>query len=418
MKEFRNSLRILISRSPLRALRHRDFALAELAGWFSGGGFWFYKIGLGILTWELTESGFWLAFIALSDAVPAILLSPIAGAVVDRYDRLVVGRIVQASIMVVTAILAWVTLAGWANLFVLVALAASHGISAAFWMPLRMAIAPTLVPKEDLAAAIAIHSTLFNLARFLFPALAIPVLAKWGVGVAFAVNAVGYSFYLMVLFMIRIVNPDEKANLRVGMLANLKEGLIYSLSHPTMKYLLLMLVVTSVCLHSYMEILPGITKTLFGRDPREGVAILVSAAGFGAIFSSLAIGNLSRTRSVFIAYFLCLFLSVLSLFLLGSTTSFGLGIAVMVLVSGAQMGMIISGQIIVQSAVEGSFRGRVMSLWALGQRAGPAFGALILGTMADFIGFQWPIILGAAAAALMAVFVYTHRQEMYQAAMR
>jgi MFS family permease len=59
-----------------------------------------------------------------------------------------------------------------------------------------------------------------------------------------------------------------------------------------------------------------------------------------------------------------------------------------------------------------------MSLWALGQRAGPAFGALILGTMADFIGFQWPIILGAAAAALMAVFVYTHRQEMYQAAMR
>ncbi len=405
----------LVSKSSLRALRHRNFALAELAGWFSAGGFWFYKIGIAILTWELTGSGFWLAVVALSDAIPGILLSPIAGAVADRYDRLVVGRIVQGSIMVVTAVLAAVTIAGWANLFVLVALGFSHGTAAAFWMPLRMALAPTLVPKEDISSAIAFHSAMFNLARFLFPALAIPVLAKWGVGVAFAVNAVGYLGYLIILFMIRIVNPDERADQRVGMLANLKEGLVYSMDHAAMKYLLIMLIFTSVFLHAYMELLPGITETVFAQDPKEGVAILVSASGFGAVFTSLLVGVLTRTESLFRVYFISLALGVLSMILLASTSIFALGIAVMVLVSGSQMGMIIAGQVIVQSAVDGAFRGRVMSLWALVMRGGPAVGALMLGALADRIGFQWPIILGAVIAGVVAVYVYSHRHEIFAA---
>ena len=415
MKIIPNALHVLISKSSLRALRHRNFTLAELAGWFSAGGFWFYKIGLAILTWELTRSGTWLAVIALSDAIPGILLSPIAGAVADRYDRLVVGRIVQGSIMVVTAVLAALTMAGWTNLFILVALGFSHGTAAAFWMPLRMAIAPTLVPKEDLASAIAFHSAMFNLARFLFPALAIPVLAKWGVGVAFAVNAVGYLAYLIVLFMIRIVNPDERADHRVGVLDNLKEGLAYSMGHATMKFLLLMLVFISVFMHAYMELLPGITEQVFARDPKDGVAILVSAAGFGAVSVSLLVGVLTRVESLFRVFFISLALGVASLVLLGSIDDFALGIAVMVLVAGSQMGMIIAGQIIVQSAVDGAFRGRVMSLWALITRGGPAVGALLLGALADFIGFQWPIVLGAVVAGLVAVYVYSHRQEMYDA---
>ena len=219
----------------------------------------------------------------------------------------------------------------------------------------------------------------------------------------------------IILFMIRIVNPDERADQRVGMLANLKEGLVYSMDHAAMKYLLIMLIFTSVFLHAYMELLPGITETVFAQDPKEGVAILVSASGFGAVFTSLLVGVLTRTESLFRVYFISLALGVLSMILLASTSIFALGIAVMVLVSGSQMGMIIAGQVIVQSAVDGAFRGRVMSLWALVMRGGPAVGALMLGALADRIGFQWPIILGAVIAGVVAVYVYSHRHEIFAA---
>lgn len=406
-------------KSTLRALRHRDYALVELAGWFSAGGFWFYKIGLGILTWELTESGFWLAVIALSDAIPSVLLAPIAGAVADRYDRLVVGRIVQGSIMVVTAILALLVLFGLANLSVVVVLAITHGAAGAFWMPLRMALAPTLVPKEDLAPAIALHSTLFNIARFLFPALAIPVLAKWGVGIAFMVNAGGYMFYMVVLFMIRIVNPDARADRRVGVLANLRDGVIYAAGHAAVRYFLLMLLFTSVFLMAYIELLPGISETVFGKDPKDGVAVLVSAAGFGAIATSLLVGSITRIESLFRIYFIMVGVGIVMLAVFANTQQFELGMVFMAIMSGAQMGMLISGQVIVQSSVEGAFRGRVMSLWAMTMRGGPAVGALILGSIADLIDdFQLPLVIGATIAGFAAIFVYTRRQEMLAAANR
>ena len=415
MDSLRNAFHYLATESTFRALRHRNYALAELAGWFSGGGFWFYKIALGILTWELTRSGFWLAVVALADAIPSVLLTPLAGAVADRYDRLVAGRIVQASIMVVTSLLAALVIAGWANIFVVIALAVTHGVSGAFWMPLRMALAPTLVPKEDLAAAIALHSTLFNITRFLFPALAIPVLAIWGVGVAFAINAFGYLFYLIALYMIEVVNPDERADRRVSMLANLKEGLIYSKDHPAVKYFLLMLVFSSVFVHAYAELLPGITDKVFGEDPERGVAILVSAGGFGAVLTSFVIGGLTKIESQFKAYFICLTLSVIAVALLGSTNVFVVAIGIMAMVSGAQMGMLVAGQVIIQSTVDGAFRGRVMSLWALTMRGGPALGALLLGSLADLIGFQWPLILGAAIAGSVALYIYSHRRQMFDA---
>ena len=396
----------------MRALRHRNYALTELAGWFSAGGFWFYKIGLGILTWELTESGFWLAVVALSDAIPAILLTPIAGAVADRYDRLIVGRIVQTAIMAVTALLAALILLGWANLFVVIALGITHGIAGAFWMPLRMALVPTLVPKEDIGPAIALHATLFNIARFLFPALAIPVLAKWGVGVAFIVNAGGYLAYMIVLFMIRIVNPDQKADRRVSMLTNLRDGLTYSAEHAAVKYFLVMLVFSSVFMFAYMELLPGITKNVFGVDPIDGVAVLVSAAGFGAIFTSLVVGNITRIDGLFRIYFILVGISVVAMATFASTDNFTFGVIVMAVLSGAQMGMLIAGQVIIQSSVEGAFRGRVMSLWALTQRGGPALGALLLGSLADFIGFQWPLVFGAAVTGVVAFYVFAQRAEM------
>ena len=404
---FQSIVHALATRSTLRAFRHRNFVIVELAGWFSGAGVWFYRIGLQVLTWDLTHSGLWLGVIALAEATPGIFLAPVAGALADRHDRLVMARIVQFFIMTVTAVLAVLTLAGLVDIWLLLVMAVLHGMAAAFWAPVRMSIVPNLVPREDLAAAIALHSTLFNLGRFLGPAVAAPVLAIWGPGAAFALNAVAYLVFLVALHAVTLVNPDKRAEAGRSMVAHLMEGLGYAAHHPAIKYLFLNMIFASVFMRAYMELLPGISETVFGHDPKQGVAILVSAAGLGAIFGSILIGNMTRMTSLLRAYFISVAGALVFLTLFASTTNFWFAVGCAVFLSSSQVGINITGQVIVQTTVRGELRGRVMSLWSLLNRSGPAIGALMLGSVSGYVGFQWPILAAVAITAVVAAYVVT-----------
>ncbi len=405
---FRSLLHNLKTKSTLRVLRHRNYALIKLVGWFAGAGFWFYRIGIQVLAWDLTHSGTWLGAIALAEALPLIFLLPVAETLADRRDRLVMGRLIQLSIIMVTALLAVVTLNGWINIYLLFGVSLLHGAAGAFWMPVRLAMVPNLVPREDLAAVIAVHATLFNLARFLGPAVAAPILAIWGTGVVFAASSVAYLPYLFVLFIIELVNPDKRAEKGRNMVERVKEGISYAYGHDALRYLLLMIVFSAVLLRAYMELLPGISETVFSYDPKEGVAILVSAIDFGAIGGSIVMGNITRTETLLRVYFACLTSNILLLDLFAATNSFWFGVACVVAMSVAAVGMDITSQVIVQVTVKGELRGRIMSLWGLFTRSGSAWGAVLLGWMSGFMGLQWPI-LAAAVTALVAVLVISKR---------
>jgi len=404
----------LLTKSTLRALRHRNFVIVEVAGWLTGAGVWFYRIALQVLTWDLTHSGFWLGAIALAEAGPGILLTPISGALADRHDRLVMARIIQTVIMSVTALLAGLVLAGLVDIWMLLVFAMLHGAAAGFWTPVRMSIAPNLVPREDLSAAIALHSTLFNLGRFLGPAIAAPIIALWGTGAAFAANAGFYLVFLVALQWVRLVNPDRRAAAGHSMLTHLKEGVAYAFRHEVIKYLFLYMIVASVLMRAYMELLPGFSEEVFGYDPKKGVAILVSATGLGAIAGSLMVGNMTRMTSLLKGYFVCIGGSLTFLTLFVSTTNFWFAVGCMVFLSASQVGVNVSGQVIVQSTVRGELRGRVMSLWGLLNRSGPALGALVLGGVSGWLGFQWPMLAAVGFSGVVAVFVASRWRAILQ----
>lgn len=409
---FRSFIDTLLTKGALRALRHRNFVIVEAAGWLTSAGVWLYRIGVGVLAWDLTHSGFWLGVIAVAEAGPGILVAPVAGTLADRHDRLVLARIVQSFIMLVTALLAALTLAGLVDIGMLVGLTALHGIGAGSWQPVRMAIAPNLVPRADIAAAITLHSALFNVGRFLGPALGAPVLKVWGVGGVFVAVAMSYLVFLIALFGVRLVNPDRRAEAGRSMIVHLKEGISFAGRHAAIKYLFLNLIFTSVLLRAYMELLPGLSETLFGQDPNVGVPILVSAAGLGAIAGSILVGSTTSLATLLRAYFISVGGSLLFLTLFISTSNFWFAVGCAVLLSTSQVGVNVSGQVIVQTTVRGELRGRVMSLWGLINRSGPALGALLLGSTAGYIGFQWPILAGIAVTAAVAAFVLNRRKSI------
>ncbi len=412
---FASLIDMLANKSILRAFRHRNFVIVELSSWLSGAGVWFYRIGLQYMTWDLTHSGWWLGIVALAEALPGILIAPIAGTLADRHDRLKMARIVQFAIMVVTALLAALTLADLVDIYLLTFFAVIHGLAAGFWTPVRMAIGPNLVPREDLSSAIALHSTLFNLGRFVGPALAAPILVIWGAGMVFAANAAAYLVFLVALFFVELVNPDKRAAAGRSMFAHLQEGFGYVIRHSAIKYLFLNMTVSSVLLRAYMELLPGLSETVFGHDPKEGVAVMVSAAGLGAIVAGPLIGNLTRVETILRAYWIAIFCSLMFLTLFITRSDFWFAAGCVVFLSMSQVGINIAGQVIVQSTVQGDLRGRVMSLWGLLNRSGPAVGALLIGGVSGYYGFQWPLLAGAGFSAAVIVFAFTRHKSIRQA---
>ena len=198
------------------------------------------------------------------------------------------------------------------------------------------------------------------------------------------------------------------------MITHLKEGLAFAARHPAIKYLFLNMIFASVLLRAYMDLLPGLSETLFGHDPKVGVPILVSAAGLGAIAASIAIGSLTRMTTLLRAYFISIGGSLLFLTLFVSTSNFWFAVGCAVFLSTSQVGVNVAGQVIVQTTVRGELRGRAMSLWGLLNRSGPAIGAFVLGSLASYAGFRWPMLAGVAISAVVAVFVFTRRQSIRQ----
>ena len=154
------------------ALRQRNFA------WYFAGsavglvGIWGQRLTIGWLTWELTQSGFWLGIVAFADLFPTVVLTPIAGVVADRVNRHKMMFVTQFLGMMQAFSLAALAFAGWLNIWWLVGLTAFVGTVWAFNTAARLSMVPNLMERQHVPSAVAMDSAIFNLARFIGPVMA------------------------------------------------------------------------------------------------------------------------------------------------------------------------------------------------------------------------------------------------------
>ena len=193
-----------------RALRHRNHFLFSAGMAPSLITLWMQRLAVGWLTWELTHSPAWLGIIAFADLFPAVVLSPLAGALIDRVDPMRPMILSQAVFLAQALILAVLSFAGLLTIESLLALAIVLGLTHPFNTASRHTILPSLVPREDLSAAIAINSSLYNVARFIGPAAAGAVIVTGGVTWAFACNVLGYLVFLLALFRMDVAPPERR----------------------------------------------------------------------------------------------------------------------------------------------------------------------------------------------------------------
>ena len=228
-----------------RAFAHRNYRIYVIGNSISLIGWWLERVAVGWLTWTLTHSGAWLGLISLADFLPVLFLAPFAGVLADRRDRIWTIRITQWIGCAQACLLAILVVTDAMTIEILFALVLMLGIASGVAQPSRLALIPTLVDRESLASALAINSVVFNLTRFIGPALAGIVIAEIGIAAAFAANAVSYIAFQISLLNLRRLPPQPAVG-RQNVLRASVEAFSYVRRHSGIGPMLLLFVVTTI----------------------------------------------------------------------------------------------------------------------------------------------------------------------------
>lgn len=378
----------------VRVFRIRNYRLFATGNFVSQNGYWIQRVAQAWLAWELTHSGTWLGLVAAADLVPNVVISPFAGALADRVDRIKVIRLTQLAAIAQAWLLAILCFTGVITIGELFSLIFALGFVNAFNQPARLALIPSLVDAATLPSAVAINSLMFNIARFIGPAIAGFVIAEGSLGLAFVINACTYVVFSLALARVRL--PPEAMAPRRDFLRQTFDGYRYAVRHPGIGHLMVLFSVTTVGIRGFNELFPGFTDVVFHRGA-QGLAWLTATMGLGAIVGGLNMIRRSRIdglTSLAVNHTLVMSLCVLGF---AVTQSYWAAL-VAVFFSGLAMTTSgISAQTLVQTAVDPAMRGRVMAFYGMVFRAGPALGALIGGWLASRLGFHLPVVAGACA---------------------
>jgi MFS family permease len=395
------------------ALSQTNYRAFTIGNAISLIGTWLQRIAVGWLAWQLTKSGTWLGLVAFADLFPTVLLSPVAGALADRFERLRIVLITQVVAMLQAIGLAVLVYADEMTIERLFALTVALGVANALNQPARLALIPSLVEREHLPSAVAINSIVFNSARFVGPAAAGFAIAHGGIGFAFLVNALSYVAFLISLAMIRLT-PAELAPTRRSILGDTVDGYTYAAKHPGIGPMLALMAITSLCTRAFVELLPGFADAVFDRGP-EGLAWLTAATGLGAMAGGLWMAQRPTTKGVTSIIVGNVLLISVALIGFVATRNFEFAFCCLLVAGFSLVVNGIGAQTLVQHAAAPHMRGRVMATYGMIFRGGPALGALVMGTLSSQIGLQLAVGAGAVLCALTWLWARRLRTRMAQA---
>lgn len=397
--------------NPFRTLRHRNFRLFWVGQTVSLIGTWMQTMGQGWLALELSNSALLVGLVAAASSLPILLFSFHAGVVVDRVDKLRTVRVCQALLAAEAGVLWWFTASGHITIWWLIALAATNGLISSLEIPSRQSLVVDLVGRDELAGAIALNSSGFNLARVVGPGIGAVIIAKAGVAACFGVNALSYIAVLVGLFMMRLPRVPIAVSTATPM-EGIREGLRFMRDTPTVAALMGLVTVFSVLGIPYLTMMPVVARDTLHLGA-GGYGMLLASVGTGGLLGALglaAVGDrFSRGRLLLFASFT--FASLLIVFSLVRNPVFAcivlLGIGFAMIVNNALCNALL------QHLVPDHLRGRMMATYSfVVVGVSQVVGSLVAGGIARAFGVS--VAIGGAAAVMLgyAYHAFYRRREL------
>jgi MFS family permease len=389
-------------RSIGRALRHRNYRLFFSGQSISLIGTWLTRVATSWLIYRLTGSALLLGLVGFASQIPTFFVAPLAGVLVDRWDRYRVLVVTQVLAMLQSALLAVLAITGVITIWHVLVLGIVQGLINAFDMPARQSMVVQVVgDRADLPNAIALNSSMVNGARLIGPAIAGVLIAAVGEGWCFFIDAVSYLAVIASLLLMRLAPHPRKAR-STHVLHEMKEGFRYASGSAPIRAVLLLLAVVSLVGIPHMVLLPVIAReVLHGGAGTLGA--LTAASGLGALVGALYLA--SRRNVLGLGRVIALSASLFGVGLVGFSLTRVLWLAMpLMLVSGAGMMLqMAASNTILQTIVDEDKRGRVMSLFAMSFFGTAPLGSLLAGALATRIGAQHTILAGGLVCVVAAV---------------
>jgi MFS family permease len=358
----------------------------------------------GFLIFELTQSPAYLGYVGFAAGVPSWLFMLYGGVIADRVSRRNLLLITQIAMMLLAFALAALTFLGWVQPWHIVVLALALGVATAFDAPARQAFVVEMVDREDLTNAIALNSSMFNLATVVGPAVSGLVYAWLGPAWCFTLNGLSFLAVIVALMLMRLTGKAAPRRATAA-LDDLKEGLRYVISAPIIRTLIIIAAVISLFGFAFMTLVPAWAVKILGGDATTN-GWLLTARGIGALSGALMIASLGRFKGKGKLLTIGMFTFPLMLLVFSMVRSLPLSLLAMVGTGWGFMVLFNMENTLIQMLVPDQLRGRVVSIYTLSFFGLMPLGALFTGWLAEAIGEQATVFLSGVICLVFAVWLW------------
>ena len=390
-----------------RALSNKNYQLFFTGQSISLIGTWMTRIATSWLVYRLTGSALLLGVVGFAGQIPSFLLAPLAGVLVDRWNRHRLLVATQVLALVQSVALAILTLTGMIRIWHVIALSVFQGLINAFDMPARQAFVVEMVDRrEDLANAIALNSSMVNAARLLGPSIGGVVIAAVGEGWCFMADAVSYLAVIGSLVAMtitpRMTRPTKDANI----LQQLREGWSYAARFAPIRDVLLLLALISLVGMPYTVLMPVFANEILHGGPST-LGWLMAASGVGALVGALLLA--ARKSVLGLGKYIPLMAATFGAGLVAFSFTRVLWLALlwMIITGFGFMVQMAASNTVLQTIVDEDKRGRVMSFYTMAFMGTAPFGSLLAGWVAQKIGTPHTLLFGGIGCVLGALWFAT-----------
>ncbi len=384
----------------LAAFSHPAFRLYFAGQLVSVSGTWMQAVALQVVVYNLTGSKLALGLVACVQGLPALLLMPFAGVLVERIPRrqTLVGT--QTAMMLLALVMAALSATNTLQIWHIVALSLCLGVCNAVDAPARLSFIVEMVSKEHLPSGVAMNAIMFNVARILGPTVGGIALTTVGAAWCFFLNGLSFLAVILSLLLMK-VPPAQLAGGRVAFLRPMREGLQFVRGHPTIGPLIMLSAITSTFGMTFAVLIPAFANEVLGNT-ELGTAALTTAQGVGAVAAAVVAARLTDGgwRGKLLA--VVSLVAPLGVIVLSLTVGTAPALAVIGVAGFGFVCQYVLMNTLIQTQVPDVFRGRVLSLYSLTFFGLSPFGNLLVGSVAQGIG-TLPTILLCGVVCLIGV---------------
>lgn len=386
------------------ALTYRNFRYYWYGQCISLIGTWMQATAQQWLVYTITKSALLLGLLGAAQFGPIMFLSLFAGVVIDRYPKRKLLIFTQIAFTIQAIILTLLVWTGHITFWNVLILAVIYGLVNTLDQPARQSILPELVERKDLRSAIGLNSAVFNVARMIGPALAALLMAKYGAGPLFFLNAITFIPVIIWLYLMKL-KPQQAKKVETKVINDILEGLKYIRLSPYLRSAILSTLVVGTFVMNFNVTIPLYAAEVLNQGV-NGYGFLLSALGAGSFIGAFLVASWAKGHPKLSLLFGSAFAVSVLLMVIEPIHIMPLAIAMFLIIGFFNILFMTTANSTLQINSSDEFRGRVMSVYSFAFLGTTPIGNLFVGSVMQKMGAGMGILVcGAVSSVLMVLIV-------------